>query len=204
VAKASAALRSLTRSAPVPEHGRELVEYMGGTKRATQILAGMDRGPTAAERRADPEGTRQAYNDWRAASRQAQRWAKGERGSKRNAAAELDAAQRRRAQAENRSRRRAAAGGAGIRAKLTARIIIASAGSGRRDSRHRSISNGRDGRPGVLVEGSAEIMQALADGDTELAAELLQEGYLEGAGLPEFTELELTDWDLWPDGEPEP
>lgn len=205
MANEAKALRALTRAEPMPRNdGAELVRYMGGTREATRVLSGMDRGPTAAERRADPEGTRAAYLAWRDASRQAQRWAKGERGTKRDPVGQLSEAQKRRARNENRTRRRAAAAGAGIRAQLTARIVIVSTGSGRRDSRARSITNGLDGRPGVLVEGSPEILQALADGDTELAAELLHEGFLDGAGMPEDTELEGASWTLWPDGEGQP
>lgn len=205
MASEAAALRRLRSADPVPHSGPELVRYMGGTGAAARVISGMDRGPTAAERRADPEGTAEAYRRWRDASRQAQRWAKGERGAKRDPSSQLDAKQRRRAQAVNRDRKRTAAGAGGIRARLTGRIIISSAGSGRRDSRVRTIGrHGPDGRPGVLVEGSPEIMAALAEGDTETAAELLQEGFLDGAGMPPETELEMASWTLWVDGEPEP
>lgn len=190
----AAALRRLTAADPVPTSGSALVDYSGGTAAATRVLSGMA-GPPARRNYAGADEYEAARRQWRSASRTAQRWAKGERGTQRP---HLTPAQRRRAQTENRERKRTAARGAGIRATLTARIVIDSPGKGGRDSRRRTISNGG---LGVLVEGSPEILDALAEGDTAAAVELLAEGFLDGAGLPAYTELDGASWELWPDGE---
>lgn len=187
---AERALRGLTSAAPVPTSGRALVEYMGGTAQAARILSGMDGPPPPAMKRADPERYEADRKAWRAASRQAQRWAKGERGASRP---QLDPRQRRAAQAVNRSRRRAEAR-VGITATLTGRIVIVSGRSGRRDSRQRTIHR-------VEVADPSAIMDALAEGDTDLAAELLMEGFLEGAGMPAETEAFGASWELTPEGE---
>lgn len=209
----ASALRALRSADPVPANGPALVRYMGGTKRATQVLSGLDRGPTAAERRADPEGTKGAYDRWRAASRQAQRWAKGERGAVKDVSKELDDRQRRAAQAENRDRKRREAGAAGIRAQLVdTRIVIVSGKAGRRDSRRRSILHDPDdGRRGVLVEDHVALLAAVEAGELEEAAKLLADGFLERCGLPGLalddgagTSLDAPQWILWPDGEDPP
>lgn len=203
MAREDRALRALAASDPVPANGPALVSYMGGTTEATRVLSGLDRRPTPAERRADP-AQEANYKRWRAASRQAQRWAKGEHGGTTDVGRHLDSKQRRRAQAINRERKRIGARAAGIRAQVTARIVIKSGAAGlRTDSRKRSILHDPSGSIGVLVN-DPEIMDAILAGDTATAGELLHEAFLSAASMPEETSLEAPQWVLWVDGEDVP
>lgn len=186
---------------------------MGGTAEAARVLSGMDGPPPTSLRRSDPEQYEQERKRWRAASRQAQRWATGERGTKGDTARSLDPRQRRQAQAVNRDRKRAAAWGGGIRAQLVdTRIVIVSGRAGRRDSRRRSILHDPDdAQRGVLIEDHTTVLELVEAGELEEAAELLADGFLERAGLPGLaldggagTTLEGPQWILWPDGEEPP
>lgn len=202
MAREDRALRALTRADPVPHEGPAIVRYMGGTGQATRVLSGLDGPPPPALRRTDPERYAEQSRRWRSANRQAQRWAKGQ--THKDPQQYLTPAQRRRAQAGNRERKRTAARVAGIRAQvLDTRVVIPSSGRGRTDTRTRSILHDPAGQLGVLVN-DPDILQAVLDGDTEAAAELLHAGFVDAAGMPEETELHAASWVLWVDGEPTP
>lgn len=191
------ALQQLTAAAPVPRYGRDLVEYAGGRQAAVRALSGMDGPPGRRSNYASDAAYADARRTWRNASRQVQRATAGEGHQQRGQVkgVQLTPGERRRLQGANRERRRAAVRRQGIRATLTALIVIASPGKGGRDSRRRTITNGG---AGILIGDGAEILDALRDGDDDAAAELLVQGFLDAAGMPEYTEISGASWTLAP------
>lgn len=192
------ALQRAIASDPVPTSGAGFVSYVGGRQAAVQALTGMERTPRRADYGSDAQYAA-ARTTWRTASRRVQRWTAPE-GRERRAgkpAEQLTPAQRRRAQTVNRTAKRAAVRSNGLRASLTALIVINSPGKGGRDSRRRTITNGGAGVP-IDPETADAILDALAEGDQEAARELLADGFLDGASLPGYTELAGASWTIWP------
>jgi hypothetical protein len=200
VASDLGALRRAAASDPVPASGAAFVRYVGGREAATRALSGLDHRPQRGEY-ATPEAHADALRGWRSAQRSVQRWTAGEGKERRGGRTDrLAPAARRRAQTANRTAKRTAIRQRGLRATVTALIVINSPGKGGRDARRRTISNGGQGVP-VDADVAEAILDALAEGDDDTARELLADGFLDGASLPPYTELSGASWAVWPDAE---
>lgn len=192
---------SLTSAGPVPAHGRELVEYAGGTRALVETLTGMD-GPPRRRDYADAEQYEAARLRWRSASRRVQRWRT--EGAQRRLTPKLDAGEKRRVRRQASAVKRARLRQRGLRARLKATVRVGS-GFGRKDDvRTRDMPSGG---PGVLLppRDVAEILDALDDEGRDAVAEVFLGLFFAAYGLPEDAELDEVMWlRVWPEGEPEP
>lgn len=208
---AGAALRALRSADPIPTAaagvpaGPGFVSYVGGTTEAARLLSGMDGPPPTSLRRSAPAEYSEQLRAWRSASRQAQRLARAQ--TTRDPWRTLDERKRKQAQALNRDRKRTATRAAGIRVQVQGvQIVVGSAGANRRDTRTRSILHDPAGGLGVLIPGGA-ILDLMAAGDAEAAAELLQEELVDACGFPPTADVTVATghgWVIWADGEPAP
>lgn len=201
VARDVRALQAAVRSDPVPTSGPALVRYAGGTREATRALSGLDHSPRRAEYAT--EGAWKAdYTRWRSAARNVQRWSAPEGRERRGQVKppKLDPAERRRLQAANREGKRAKVARSGLRAVVRATVVVPSTRRGGDDRRERTISSDGTVTRGVPIDPdtAAELLELVRAGDDEAARELLQEAFLESAGMPDGTELERADWEVWP------
>lgn len=188
----SALNRAMSSADPLPMgNGREMVRYMGGTRRATQILSGLDHSPKPSEYRSQDKW-RADWLRWRDASRQAQRWAKGERGRTKTPMTE---AQKRRAQAANRETKRVANRGKHLVARVTALISVESGGDPRAYSRTRSLP--KSAGEGFAIPNGSQVLDLYRRGQTTQARDALDVGMIEAAGMPDETMIEKPQWELW-------
>lgn len=195
---------AMSAGAP-PARGGDLIAYAGGKRELQQALSGMERAPKRSDY-GSPEGYDAARRTWRTAARRVQRFSADEgkqrRGQTRTV---LAPAQRDRVERAGDEHKQRAIRRRGMRARMFARVRIASASAkGGGDERDR-IMPAPPG-PGVLFPGPAvEDIFDQAGGDIDAAGALFEAEFLERYGLDAEFQITTVYWlRLWPDGEREP
>lgn len=184
---------------PVPDSGPALVRYAGGRAALVRELTGMDRAPRRGEY-PDAAAFDAARTKWRSAQRNAQRWDKGRRPTRKSLTPPVKGRLRRKANVER--RRELAA--RGLRARLYARVRVSTPGFDRDDVRDRVMPASGPGQylaPAVVED----VLTAIAEEGRDAAAEDFLEAFLDAYGFDADVEIEsVKRLKVWAEGETEP